>query len=336
MDSIVHQDYSKISHCLKIWWNFVGNQMSHNISPNMISFSAGFFMFLSGILALLSNSQWTLIFHSFAIFIFQTLDAVDGIQARKLGLSSKLGNYIDHATDIFMIQIMFQVLFKTLELNGIFLAMTTIFVNFNLYLFHWQTVHTRIIYFDNWFSITELQLLSIILHLITYCFPNIWQIKIIFIQTNQLLIMLLIFLNFYYSTLPLISRVVQKKSIYIIKTLNQLFIITLLLSLWIWKTNIDIFFSIICINIPYMLMTNKLIISYLKFDEIIFGISTSEIYHIVWMIIFAELILDWLIIVKIIGIVLIYIAIKEYNDNILAISNHLNIPIFKYKIKKSL
>lgn len=345
-DTVVHQDYSKLSQLLSPWWNFVANSLPNTISPNMITFTGGLFMLLSGILSTISNSSWTLLFHSLCIFMFQTLDAVDGIHARKLGLSSKLGNYIDHATDIFTVQIMFQVLFNILNLNRTYLILATIFVNFNLYLIHWETAHTNILYFENGFSITELQWITIAIHLVTFSVPNIWKIYIIYFSLNNIFIILLISLNFYFLTMPLIDRVIEKKTINILRSLRSLFVITFILIAWGFETNIDNIYLIICINIPYTLMVDKLLLSYLKLEKnakieldsrieldsgIELGIMRLEqVYLFISLIILIEFVDTFSsIIIKCISFILLYIAIKGYYKNIQKISNNLNISILK-------
>lgn len=42
---------------------------------------------------------WTLLFFSLCVFTYQTLDNIDGKQARKLGASSALGMMMDHGCD---------------------------------------------------------------------------------------------------------------------------------------------------------------------------------------------------------------------------------------------
>jgi ethanolaminephosphotransferase len=43
--------------------------------------------------------EWTYLLVAFGIFAFQTLDAIDGKQARRTGSSSPLGQLVDHGCD---------------------------------------------------------------------------------------------------------------------------------------------------------------------------------------------------------------------------------------------
>ena len=43
--------------------------------------------------------SWALFLHAFCVFTYQTLDNVDGKQARKIGNSTPLGMIMDHGCD---------------------------------------------------------------------------------------------------------------------------------------------------------------------------------------------------------------------------------------------
>jgi ethanolaminephosphotransferase len=77
-----------------LWW-----------APNAITL-AGFLINVLGCLSLIVQGEigtyvnsWTLIFFSVCLFTYQTLDNIDGKQARKTGNSSPLGMLFDHGCD---------------------------------------------------------------------------------------------------------------------------------------------------------------------------------------------------------------------------------------------
>lgn len=79
-----------------LWW-----------APNAITL-AGFLINVIGCLALILQGKLgstveplTLWFFSFCVFAYQTLDNIDGKQARKTGNSSPLGMLFDHGCDAF-------------------------------------------------------------------------------------------------------------------------------------------------------------------------------------------------------------------------------------------
>ncbi len=43
--------------------------------------------------------RWVYVSWAFGLFLYQTFDAVDGMQARKLGLGGPLGEAFDHGVD---------------------------------------------------------------------------------------------------------------------------------------------------------------------------------------------------------------------------------------------
>lgn len=330
-DTIIHQDCSTLSKYLKYWWVFVASLLPKTLAPNIITFMGGFVMLLSGSLAIISQEPWTLLFHSFAIFSFQTLDALDGIQARKLNASSKLGNYIDHTTDVITLQIMFQVLFQTLQLDTYYIILLTLFGNINIYLTHWETAETNILYFPDGFSITELQLQFICMHLITYFFPNIWNLMIYKFTLNNILVVIIIFCNINFVTLPLIKRVISKKSLNKLTSLIPLIVITGGLMLWSLTTHINYFDLVIYLNIPYTLLTSHLLLSYLRFSRNTY-LSNKFIYLIVILLHmsdFFELYENTLI--KLMVPTLLFATVTDYLMSIYWISSQLNVPIFTIK-----
>jgi ethanolaminephosphotransferase len=93
---------------LQPYWNTVINYVPRWVAPNVITL-AGFLGFLVHfIIALLySDAQlsvplpsWLYFSTGIALFIYQTLDALDGKQARRTGSSSPLGELFDHGCDI--------------------------------------------------------------------------------------------------------------------------------------------------------------------------------------------------------------------------------------------
>lgn len=338
-DTIIHQDCSTLSKYLKPWWIFSASLLPNNLAPNVITFFGGIIMILSGCIAFFSQESWTLLFHSFAIFAFQTLDALDGIQARKLKASSKLGNYIDHTTDIITLQIMFQVLFQTLQLNTHYIILATLFGNFNIYLTHWETAETNILYFPNGFSITELQIQCIAIHLLTYFIPTIWN-TMIYLPLNNILIIVILFSNVCFVTFPLLKRVMGKNKLeeeskFILDaasdkliSLIPLIMTTIGLMIWSFNTNTDYMNLVIFINVPYTLMTGRLLLFYLGFTK---NMHSKFINLIPVLLILFEFLPYRNILIELSTLVILFITIINYLKSILYISHSLNVSILTIK-----
>jgi phosphatidylglycerophosphate synthase len=82
------------------------NYIPMNIAPNLITVS-GLLLVMFGLSAMLWEdptmteqvSTWIYVYLATALFIYQTLDSLDGKQARRTGSSSVLGELFDHGCD---------------------------------------------------------------------------------------------------------------------------------------------------------------------------------------------------------------------------------------------
>ncbi|OIW24060.1 CDP-alcohol phosphatidyltransferase [Coniochaeta ligniaria NRRL 30616] len=100
-------DKSPISHyILRPYWNASVNLLPLWLAPNMVTL-IGFLFILSNIVLLeifmpdLVGPGPTWLYYSFALglFMYQTMDNIDGKQARRTGTSSGLGELFDHGID---------------------------------------------------------------------------------------------------------------------------------------------------------------------------------------------------------------------------------------------
>ncbi|KAG5490749.1 hypothetical protein JKF63_00871 [Porcisia hertigi] len=99
---------------LQRYWNFVVSLVPMTVAPNCITF-AGFFVGMSSTVVMLyyficeeaQFPSWSLYYAAFALFVYQTLDAIDGKQARRTGTGSPLGELFDHGCDAFLTPFVF-------------------------------------------------------------------------------------------------------------------------------------------------------------------------------------------------------------------------------------
>lgn len=103
-------DFSIMSrYVLQHYWNFVVSLVPLTVAPNCITFT-GFCIGMSSTVVLLyyyfmENAvypDWTWYYAAFTLFVYQTLDAIDGKQARRTGTGSPLGELFDHGCDAFL------------------------------------------------------------------------------------------------------------------------------------------------------------------------------------------------------------------------------------------
>ena len=99
-------DWTPMDNCFNPWWEFVTNRLSKKVAPNLITLCgmivpiAAFTLYYSYDMtmdAVLPMS--VLLLNGFSIFWYQTLDAVDGKQARRTDNCSPLGQILDHNLD---------------------------------------------------------------------------------------------------------------------------------------------------------------------------------------------------------------------------------------------
>ena len=76
------------------------------MAPNMVTLLGLMFIVISDILVFIYDPyfdtispKWVYFYHAFAVFMYQTFDACDGIHARRTGQSSPLGELFDHCCD---------------------------------------------------------------------------------------------------------------------------------------------------------------------------------------------------------------------------------------------
>jgi ethanolaminephosphotransferase len=102
-------DYSILGRfVLQKYWRWVSEQIPLTVAPNMLTF-LGFLVSTSGTALLLffhltQDNQfpnWVWLYSCFSLFAYQTLDAIDGKQARRTGTGGPMGELFDHGCDAF-------------------------------------------------------------------------------------------------------------------------------------------------------------------------------------------------------------------------------------------
>lgn len=100
----------------------------------------------------LQASRWTCLFAAIGIFTYQTLDGIDGKQARRTGTSSPLGEYFDHGCDaitVFLYAVVASCAPGMSEFPYLMLVLVVIVVQLN-FSYHWQTYVCGVLHFKQW------------------------------------------------------------------------------------------------------------------------------------------------------------------------------------------
>lgn len=173
---------------LQPWWTFLVNQTPLFIAPNLLTI-VGLLVNIVTSLLLLYHApdakadapRWCYLLCAVGLFIYQSLDAIDGKQARRTNTSSPLGELFDHGCD--SISTVF-VSIAACCAGGLGYHPTAMFLNcataiILFYVAHWQTYITGVLRFGK-FDVTEAQLCIMGIHLVSFFFgPEAWHTRIL-------------------------------------------------------------------------------------------------------------------------------------------------------------
>ncbi|XP_028047855.1 choline/ethanolaminephosphotransferase 1 isoform X3 [Monomorium pharaonis] len=176
---------------LQPWWDWLVSKVPLWLAPNLITV-LGLIVNIVTTLILVYYSpdarveapRWACFLCALGLFIYQSLDAIDGKQARRTGTSTPLGELFDHGCD--SISTVFVALsaciavqlgyYPTWMFFQCFCAMTL------FYCAHWQTYVSGSLRFGK-VDVTEAQFTIIAIHLISAIFgPQIWMMEIPFLD----------------------------------------------------------------------------------------------------------------------------------------------------------
>ncbi|XP_041783044.1 cholinephosphotransferase 1 isoform X2 [Anopheles merus] len=171
---------------LQPWWCWLVSKVPLWLAPNLITI-VGLAINIATTLILISYSptgreeppRWSSALCGIGLFIYQSLDAIDGKQARRTNSSSPLGELFDHGCD--SISTVFVALSACISVQlgyyprwmffQCFCAMTL------FYCAHWQTYVSGTLRFGR-IDVTEAQCTIIGIHMISAIFgPSIWMTK---------------------------------------------------------------------------------------------------------------------------------------------------------------
>ncbi|XP_014612037.1 PREDICTED: cholinephosphotransferase 1 isoform X5 [Polistes canadensis] len=178
---------------LQPWWDWLVSKVPLWLAPNLITV-LGLIVNIVTTLILVYYSpdakveapRWACFLCALGLFIYQSLDAIDGKQARRTGTSTPLGELFDHGCD--SISTVFVALsaciavqlgyYPTWMFFQCFCAMTL------FYCAHWQTYVSGSLRFGK-VDVTEAQFTIIGIHLISAIFgPRIWMMELPYTGTE--------------------------------------------------------------------------------------------------------------------------------------------------------
>ncbi|KRX00175.1 hypothetical protein PPERSA_10674 [Pseudocohnilembus persalinus] len=188
--------YSWLDNKLNPYWTKLSELLPKTMAPNLVTF-IGFIFILSSYATILPYDStlkqnipnWIFLKCGFDFFIYQTLDAMDGKQARRTKSSSPLGQLFDHGCDSFTLNFFLLVLVQAAKLDHFVLKIGFISTQILLFSANWIEYHTHVLntQFMN-FGVTESQLIAIFVCLTAGIFgQSTFQIKTISVIPSFLL-----------------------------------------------------------------------------------------------------------------------------------------------------
>uniref|UniRef100_A0A1I8PM90 diacylglycerol cholinephosphotransferase n=1 Tax=Stomoxys calcitrans TaxID=35570 RepID=A0A1I8PM90_STOCA len=185
---------------LQPWWNWLVSKTPLWLAPNLITI-VGLVVNIITTLILVAHApegtapppRWTCLLCALGLFIYQSLDSIDGKQARRTNTSSPLGELFDHGCD--SISTVFVALSACISCqlghypNWLFFQCFCAIGLF--YCAHWQTYVSGTLRFGK-IDVTEAQFTIMGIHMISFFFgPEIWMTKLPIVGFNQNYIILI-------------------------------------------------------------------------------------------------------------------------------------------------
>ncbi|XP_046861399.1 cholinephosphotransferase 1-like [Xenia sp. Carnegie-2017] len=156
---------------MQIWWRWFVERMPLWVAPNTITILGLLINFITTLILVYFSPQahskvpsWSLYLNGFGLFVYQTLDAIDGKQARRTNSSSPLGELFDHGCDAMSMVIVMSGVSVALKLGEVphIMVFLTFAACVLFYFTHWRAYVTGVVRFGI-IDITEMQLFGVLL-----------------------------------------------------------------------------------------------------------------------------------------------------------------------------
>uniref|UniRef100_A0A8C5PWL7 Cholinephosphotransferase 1 n=1 Tax=Leptobrachium leishanense TaxID=445787 RepID=A0A8C5PWL7_9ANUR len=172
---------------LQIYWNWLVSKVPLWVAPNTIT-SVGLLLNVLTTLILIYYCPtatedapfWTFILCAIGVFVYQSLDAIDGKQARRTNSSSSLGELFDHGCDSISIVFVSLGTFAAVRLGTLpgWLFVCCFTGMFLFFCAQWQTYVSGTLRFGT-IDVTELQIAATVVFLLTAIFGSeLWDYEI--------------------------------------------------------------------------------------------------------------------------------------------------------------
>ncbi|XP_044737348.1 cholinephosphotransferase 1 isoform X4 [Chrysoperla carnea] len=179
--------HSLLDPLLQPWWCWLLSKLPLWLAPNLITIIGLIINIATTLLlvwfspdARIEPPRWGCALCALGLFIYQSLDAIDGKQARRTGTSSPLGELFDHGCD--SLSTIFVAISACISVQLGYHPTWMFFQCFSaltlFYCAHWQAYVSGSLRFGR-VDVTEAQFTIIAIQLISaFCGPSIWTTKL--------------------------------------------------------------------------------------------------------------------------------------------------------------
>jgi phosphatidylglycerophosphate synthase len=175
--------YTPIDNWLNPFWLFCANLLPGWIAPNMVTLiGVGFNILSCYLITRETNGRfqgnvrpWVNVVCGLCLFIYQTLDAMDGKHARATKNSTPLGQLFDHGLDALSCPMMILTLMSCIQIGpNIIVVCAILGAQVPFFLAQWAESKTGAMQHSlgGLFGVTETQLLFVCLHFLSACVPS--------------------------------------------------------------------------------------------------------------------------------------------------------------------
>jgi len=173
------KDYSKLVKYLQPFWNKLSTFIPHFVSPNVITIIGGLIALAGYVLTFAFGETYSPILCVFAclLFVYQTMDALDGLQGKKVGMYTNATTEIfDHGVDACVLIMTSLACVVAIGVVGSKLsAILSICMLSTFYVITWENTSTKIMIFRGGFlNPTESLVITELMFFISGLFPSLW------------------------------------------------------------------------------------------------------------------------------------------------------------------
>eukprot|EP00730_Choanoeca_flexa_P016720 TRINITY_DN7963_c0_g1_i3.p1 TRINITY_DN7963_c0_g1~~TRINITY_DN7963_c0_g1_i3.p1 ORF type:complete len:383 (+),score=73.01 TRINITY_DN7963_c0_g1_i3:65-1213(+) len=187
---------SIIDRQLQGFWNFVVELMPRWLAPNLITWVGLCVNILCNLVLIYHNPSMeqgvrvppaVYVACAFGLFLYQTLDNIDGKQARRTGSATPLGELFDHGCDSFSTIIVITGVLTMLQAGPGYTSFAVAMLACSLYyISHWECYVKGRLHFNE-IDVTEAQYMIIAGYLMTAFFSeSLWDVTVAGLELRQI------------------------------------------------------------------------------------------------------------------------------------------------------